>query len=642
MSDEGFKRKLTAILSADAVDYSRLMGDDEEATVRTLNTYREVFTSLIQQHNGKVLDSTGDNLLAEFVSVVDAVQCAVAVQKEIKSRNDELAENRRMQFRIGINLGDVIQEKDRIYGDGVNIAARLEGLAEPGGICISKTAFDHIESKLPYGYDYLGDQTVKNIAKPVGAYRVLMDPRVTVSGKSLDAKPSATGRKTFLIGAAAVIVVVIAVVIWQFYSNRLSTQQTSVSETTTQRSEKPSIAVMPFKNLSGDPEQDFISDGISDNIISVLSKDPGLSVIARNSTFFYKDKQVQISQVGRELGARFILEGSILKSGEQIRINAQLIEASKGHHVWSETYDRKWTDFLSILDEITLAVAKGLISEVGLPFKEGPNIQTTDNTEAWLLFNKAGFHNDKFSREDNAKAIDLLRQVIEIDPNWSNPYALLGIALNNKVRYRWTQSSEEPEELVKQAKEMAHKAIELDDSNPYPRATLGEIYLNHRKYDDALVEYKKAVDSDPNWDMGYYFLARCLVFAGQPEEALPYIKEAMHLNPHYMWGFPTVTARIYYHTGRYEEALAEVEKIHEICSRGDCWMYFPHLFFAMVYGKSEQVEKAQYHMKKVLEENPRFNLEGRQRVSLFRNKEDTNREINGLRKAGAPEHPPSQ
>ena len=203
MAQEGFKRKLTAILSADVEGYSRLMGDDEEATVRTLTTYREVLTTLIQQHNGKVLDSPGDNLLAEFVSVVDAVQCAVAVQKEINSRNNELLENRRMQFRIGINLGDVIQEGDRIYGDGVNIASRLEGLAEPGGICISKTAFDHIESKLPYGYDFIGEQMVKNIAKPVGAYRVLLDPRVTVSGKPVDEKPAPIRLMPILAGASA-------------------------------------------------------------------------------------------------------------------------------------------------------------------------------------------------------------------------------------------------------------------------------------------------------------------------------------------------------------------------------------------------------------------------------------------------------
>ena len=282
MTDEGFKRKLTAILSADVEGYSRLMGDDEEATVRTLTSYREVLTTLIQQHNGKVLDSPGDNLLAEFVSVVDAVQCAVAVQKEIKARNEQLLENRRMQFRIGINLGDVIQEDERIYGDGVNIAARLEGLAEPGGICISKTAFDHIESKLPYGYDFIGDQTVKNIAKPVGAYRVLMDPRVTVAGKPADEKPAALWRMPILVGTVAVLALAVAVGIWQFYMRRPSIEPASENKMAFPLPDKPSIAVLPFANMSGDPQQDYFSDGLTEEIITALSKVPKLFVIARN------------------------------------------------------------------------------------------------------------------------------------------------------------------------------------------------------------------------------------------------------------------------------------------------------------------------------------------------------------------------
>ena len=272
MAEEGFKRKLTAILSADVEGYSRLMGHDEEATVRSLTAYREVLTTLIQQHNGKVVDSPGDNLLAEFASVVDAVQCAVAVQKEIKARNDQLPEDRRMLFRIGINLGDVIQEKERIYGDGVNIAARLEGLSEPGGICISKTAFDHIESKLPYGYDFLGDQTVKNIAKPVGAYRVLMDPRVTVSGKPLGEKSSSIRRAPILVGTVAVFLLAVDVGIWQFYMRRPSVKPAVVKEITSPLADNPSISVLPFNNLSDDPKQEYFADGMTDELITDLSK----------------------------------------------------------------------------------------------------------------------------------------------------------------------------------------------------------------------------------------------------------------------------------------------------------------------------------------------------------------------------------
>jgi len=299
MTEESFKRKLTAILSADAVEYSRLMGDDEEATVRTITAYRAVLTTFIQQHNGKVLDSPGDNLLAEFASVVDAVQCAVAVQKEIQARNDELPIDRRMQFRIGINLGDVIQEEDRIYGDGVNIAARLEGLAEPGGICISKTAFDHIESKLPYGYDFIGDQTVKNIAKPIGAYRVLMEPRVTVSGKPVYKKPTGKRRMAILIMAIVVLVLALAMGVWQFYTHRPRVEPASQDKMAYPLPDKPSIAVLPFVNLSGDPEQEYFADAISENITTELSRFEHLFVIARQSAFVYKGSNKKAKQISQ-------------------------------------------------------------------------------------------------------------------------------------------------------------------------------------------------------------------------------------------------------------------------------------------------------------------------------------------------------
>jgi TolB-like protein len=282
--------------------------------------------------------------------VVDGVQCAVAVQKEIKARNDELPENRRMQFRIGINLGDVIQEEGRIYGDGVNIAARLEGLAEPGGICISKTAFDHIESKLPYGYEFLGDQPVKNIAKPIGAYRVLMEPRVTVAGVPQKDKRSPVKRLPILIGIAAVVVLAIAVGIWQLSSRRPTIKPASMEKMAFPLPEKPSIAVLPFNNLSGDPKQDYIADGISENIISALSKISDMFVIASNSTFTYKGKPVKVQQVSEELGVRYILEGNAQKIGNRIRINAQLIDATTGHHLWSEKYDRDMEDLFDLQD----------------------------------------------------------------------------------------------------------------------------------------------------------------------------------------------------------------------------------------------------------------------------------------------------
>jgi len=333
MGTEGFKRKITAIMSSDVVGYSKLMGDDEAATVQTLAVYKSVMSALIEQHRGRVIDSPGDNMLSEFASVVDAVQCAVAIQKELISRNAELPEHRRMQLRIGINLGDVIQEEDRIYGDGVNIAARLEALADPGGICVSKTAFDHIETKLPLGYEFLGEQEVKNIAKPVGAYRVVMEPRVTVADvKEKEETIPFWRRKAAISGAIVVLVVIIGVVAWKLYLRQLPIESVSVEKMTFPLPDKPSIAVLPFDNLSGDPEQEYFSDGLTDEIIALLSKVPKLFVIARNSTFTYKGKPVKVQQVSEELGVRYVLEGSVKKAGDKIRITAQLIDALSGHH----------------------------------------------------------------------------------------------------------------------------------------------------------------------------------------------------------------------------------------------------------------------------------------------------------------------
>ncbi|MDB4442358.1 adenylate/guanylate cyclase domain-containing protein [bacterium] len=441
MADEGFKRKLTAILSADVEGYSRLMGDDEEATVRSLTAYREVLTTLIQQHNGKVVDSPGDNLLAEFASVVDAVQCAVAVQKEIKARNDQLPENRRMLFRIGINLGDVIQEEERIYGDGVNIAARLEGLSEAGGICISKTAFDHIESKLPYGYDFIGDQTVKNIAKPVAAYRVLMDPRVTVSGKPVGEKSSSIRRTPILVGAVAVLLLAVAVGIWQFYMRRPSVEPAVVREMASPLADNPSIAVLPFNNLSDDPKQEYFADGMTDELITDLSKISGLRVISRNSSFTYKGKTVKAQQVADELNVQYVLEGSIQRAGDRVRIRAQLIDGATDHHLWAESYDAVMENIFDLQDKITKKIAAVL--EVKLTAKEQNRLakKETTNIEAYDAFVKGWEHLHRETPDDLIQAISSFKEAVELDPMYSRAHAALAWAyLSSSIRFKWRES----------------------------------------------------------------------------------------------------------------------------------------------------------------------------------------------------------
>ena len=328
MNGKQAKRKLAAILSADVKGYSRLMEDDEEATFRIITAYREVITNLIQKQDGRVIDAKGDNLLAEFLSVVDAVRCGVEIQRELKLRNDDLVENRRMEFRIGINLGDVIEEGDTIYGDGVNIAARLEGLAEGGGICISGTAFDHIGKKLPIGYEYLGEQTVKNIEKPVRAYSVLMGSKY--AGKVIGEERPKPNQWRWAAVAIGFIIVVGALAIWNSYFRPPPIEPASVERMAFPLPDKPSIAVLPFANMSGDPEQEYFSDGITEDLITDLSKISGLFVIARNSVFTYKGKAVKVEEVGQELGVKYVLVGSVRKARNRVRITAKLVDTTTG------------------------------------------------------------------------------------------------------------------------------------------------------------------------------------------------------------------------------------------------------------------------------------------------------------------------
>jgi TolB-like protein/class 3 adenylate cyclase/Tfp pilus assembly protein PilF len=640
MAENGFKRKLTAILSADAVDYSRLMGEDEEATVRTLNTYREVLASLIQQHNGRVLDSTGDNLLAEFVSVVDAVQCAVAVQKEIKARNDDLPENRRMQFRIGINLGDVIQEDDRIYGDGVNIAARLEGLSEPGGICISKTAFDHIESKLPYGYEFLGDQTVKNIAKPVGAYRVLMEPRVTVAIKPEQEKPEPGRRKVFLIGAAALLVVAVAAGIWQFNQRQSKrVEAASVEKMAHPLPEKPSIAVLPFTNMSGDQELDYLADAISENIISALSMIPNMLVISRSSTFIYKNKPVKIKQVSEELGVQYVLEGSLVKSGDKLRVTAQLIDALTGHHKWSQRYDKKMEDILNMFDEITHSVCGEL--NVELMWGEGhrPYYKGTDNFEAWMYFAKAYELYKRTSREDTKKAQELIEQAISIDQDYSYAWSILASTHFQNAQYGWGSSRADS---MKKGLECIDKALSLDKANFQAYAAKGVYYIYNKQFDKAIPEMGKALKYAPNNPGVLFWLDIALRRECRFQEALLYGKKALRLSPFAPWFYYSNIGWNYYLMGQHEEAISWFKRMYKMCEKTKSNMTFPHVYLAMGYSDNGQLDKARYHMQKALEYDPKFNLEDRRKQISYKDPAYTEKYIDALRRAGAPEHPPSQ
>ena len=633
MAEEGFKRKLTAILSADAVDYSRLMGEDEEATVRTLNVYREVFSALIQQHNGQVLDSTGDNLLAEFVSVVDAVQCAVAVQKEIKARNDELPENRRMQFRIGINLGDVIQEKGRIYGDGVNIAARLEGLAEPGGICISKTAFDHIESKLPYGYEFLGDQTVKNIAKPVGAYRVLMEPRVTVAGEPEKNIRSPMKRMPILIGVAAVVVLAIAVGIWQLYSRRPTIEPASVEKMAFPLPEKPSIAVLPFKNLSNDPAQDYIAVGITENIISALSNISDMFVIASDSTSTYKGKAVKIQQVSEELGVRYVLEGSAQKSGNRVRVTAQLIDATTGHYLWTEKYDRELQDLFDLQDEITHRI----IVELQVKLTEGEQARvsqkSTTNLEAWSYANRGLTIWMHISKENNAKAMELFNQAVELDPNYVWAWVRLAWTHVVAADRGWSQN---PSEDFKIFLEISEKVLAMDESNSDVHALLGLAFLLQKEPEKAIAEGEKAIVLGPTNAQAHVLLAVTMNDVGRFDEAIRLVEKAMRLHPYYPAYYLSWLGGGYRMTGRYEDALTVYTQLLDRSQKDEFPSVDAHLYLVELYTEMGREDEARAHAAEIFKIEPGFSLKRIRSINSFDYQDPAllERRLKVLRKAG--------
>ena len=633
MTQEGFKRKLTSIFSADAVGYSRLMGEDEAATVRILTSYRNVIFSLIKQHNGIVIDSPGDNILAEFVSVVDAVQCAVVVQKELKARNDDLPENRRMHFRIGINLGDVIEKEERIYGDGVNVAARIEGLADPGGICISRTAYDQIKHKLSLGYEYLGEHSVKNIAEPVRVYRILMEPED--AGKVI-------GEKRFLgkiSRRAAIAVVTILIVVagglagWNIYL-RQSKQVEPASEEMMAfpLPDKPSIAVLPFENLSGDPDQEYIADGITENIITGLSQIPEMFVIARNSTFTYKGKPVKIRQVSEELGVRYVLEGSVQKADDRLRITAQLIDALEGFHLWAERYDRDFKDLFALQDEITMKIVTSL--EVKLTRGEMARRYETENLEAWGYVIRAHNLFEHITKEDNTKARDLVEQALKLDPDYTFALVILGWTHIFDVRFGW---SVDPAESVKKAMDLAEKAVALDETQIAAHKLMETIYLMQGEHDKAIIEGERAVALGPNDAENYAFFAQTLCYAGRFDDAIEHIKRAMRLSPYYPAWYLMYLADSYTMVGLYEESIAVNKKLLDRARKDEFPVYVPHLGLAANYILLGQEEKGRTHAAEALKANPSYSLEALQMRNPYKNPADMDRFVESLRKAGIPE-----
>jgi len=623
MATEDFKRKLTAILSADVKGYSRLMGEDEEATVRTITAHRKVITSVIQKYRGRVVDSPGDNILAEFVSVVDAVQSGVEIQEVIRAKNAELPDERRMEFRIGINLGDVIQEGERIYGDGVNIAARVEGLADPGGICISGSAYEQIENKLALGYDYIGEHTVKNIVKPIRVYKVPTGPEI-LQKVTEEKRPAPGWQRAALAVVIALLVVSGGVAIWKSYrSTTPPIEVASVEKMAFPLPDKPSIAVLPFENLSEDPKQEYFSDGLTEEIISALGSIPKLFVIARNSTFTYKGKPVKVQQVAEELGVRYVLEGSVRKGGDKIRISAQLIDALNGYHLWAKRYDRNLEDIFGVQDEIT----KEIIMAMQVKLTEGEQARATakgtDNLDAYLKCLQANELIHRVNPESNALAKQLAEEAIALDPEYAWAYYNLGRAHQLDV---WLRTSKSPKESIGKAIGFIKKAIALDDTLAVAHGRLGFIYAMIGQYDKAVAQGEKAVAVNRNSAMAHVMLGKTLSFAGRWEESIPPYKKAIRLNPIPPSMYLYSLGLSYGFTGQYEEAITWCEKaVHQ-----EPDALYARIMMTVVYSWSGQDEKARAEAAEVLRIQPKYTI----KKSRYKRKEDRERFNGALSKAG--------
>jgi adenylate cyclase len=686
MTAQEVKRKLTAILSADVKGYSRLMGEDEVGTIHTLNAYKEVMTALIQHHHGRVVDAPGDNVLAEFGSVVDAVECAVEIQKELKTRNADLPENRKMEFRIGVNLGDVIEDGEQILGDGVNIAARLESLSEAGGICISGTAYDQVENKLSLGYQYLGEQTVKNIAKPVRVYRVLMEPEA--AGKVIGekkAKPSQWLRVALGL-VVVVIVVVAAAVIWKLYTPSAPQPEVASKEKITVAPsekppvtaptspspsvepafkekvtpplpekvtkpapppvpkmevaskekmafalpEEPSIAVLPFVNMSEDPKQEFLCDGITEEITTALSKVGHLFVISRQSTFSYKGKPVKVKQVSEELGVRYVLEGSIQRSGDRIRINAQLIDALTGRHIWAERYNRDLTDLFALQDDITMKILRAIqvkLTEGEQGFRAEKYFRGKQGLDCYMKMLEVRKYYQGSNIEDTRVARRIVEEMIEMCPENPMAYVILGYV--HQMEY-WLGIGKSPRESIEKGIELAQKALAMDDSLWAGHGLLSIFYTLKREYEKSIAEGERTVALDPGGASANLMYGMSLHYGGRPEEAIPVLQKAIRLNPLGETGNFLNLGHAYRATGRFEEAVSAYKKSLQRAPNN----FFAHLGLAATYSMMGREQEARAEAAEVLRLNPKFSVDSYAKRMTFKDQSVTDKFIDGLRKAG--------
>jgi adenylate cyclase len=587
MDVPGPQRRLAAVLAADMVGFSRLMEADETGTLARLKTHRiELIDPAIAKNRGRLIKTTGDGMLVEFHSIVDAVLCAAEIQRRMARRNDDVAPAGWMRFRIGINLGDVIVENDDIFGDGVNVAARLEMLAEPGGICVSSAVRDQIGQRLEdIEFEDLGDQSVKNIARPIRVFRIRLEP---------EPKPAPEAAKDTPVATAA--------------------------------SKKPSIAVLPLANMSGDPEQEFFADGLTEDIITELSRFHDLLVISRNSTFVYKGKAVKVQDVAKEFAVDYVLEGSVRKAGGRIRVTVQLIDAETDRHIWAERYDRELEDIFAIQDEMTRAIVATLPGRVEAATHDRAKRKPTDNMAAYECVLAAKILHHRSTREDNAEAQRLLNRALALDPNYAHAHAWKACVLGQTWVYGWCADRASTFEQVAAELEIT---LALDDNDSDVHRILAALNLNRDDHDKAAYHQERALALNPNYDLVVVQQGELLTWLGRPEEGIDWIKKAMRLNPYHPERFWSHLGRACYCAEKYAEAAEAFSRV----TRPD---HTHHAFLAATFAQMGNAVAAAAHAAEVLKREPTFSVPDYLATQHYKREIDRQRHQAGLLKAGLP------
>jgi TolB-like protein/class 3 adenylate cyclase/Flp pilus assembly protein TadD len=593
LTERRVERRLAAILAADVSGWSRLMGADEEGTLAALKAHMSVVVDpKVTEHRGRIVKTTGDGFLIEFASVVDGVRCAVDIQRQMAERNTAIPPDRRIEFRIGLNVGDIIIDDKDIFGDGVNIAARLEALATPGGICVSRVVRDQVRDKLDFAFEDMGEQQVKNIARPVRTHRVVLDAR----------------------------------------ADDASTEATIATRSTRPLPQKPSIAVLPFANMSGDAEQEYFSEGITEDIITNLSRNHAFFVIARSASFTYKGPAVDVGRVGRELGVRYVLEGSVRRAGSRVRITAQLIEAASGHHLWADRYDRDLADVFAVQDEIARningAIAPGIIAaEIQQAQRKNPG-----QLDAWDRTVRAHWHIRRFTREDLAEARRLLEEAIAFDATNSMGLSDLAFARHFEGVFGWGDGR-----VVSHAKlgEAARKAVAADDSDAMAHTALAIFDLFSGRHDEARRRLHRALELNPNSEFARGYLGGSYAFGGDYETALRHLDEALQLSPrgllvviwHLCRGWAALLSE------RYDEAIEFTQQAREANPE------FPDIYvvLASAYGHLGNAAAARAALDQLLQRMPALTASDERLTRPFARDEQRERFLEGLRKAGLPD-----